>query len=226
MADIKKEKAAQAPEQTLTQNEAFVLKYKNQIIGCVAALVLIVAGVILWKSYYSAPRQEKASTEISKAQELFGYQEYETALNGDSLGTVKGFLQIANEYGSTDAGNLAKLYAGLCYAQMGQWQKAADYLKQFDTKNDQMISPAAEAALGNALAHLEKLDEAVKHLTKAAEMADNNTESPIFLIQAGEILESQGKKAEALKLYKQVKEKYFQSAQYQSIDAYIERASE
>ena len=86
-----------------------------------------------------------------------------------------------------------------------------------------MISPAAEGALGNAYANLKQYDEAVKHLTSAAKMADNNSLSPTFLIQAGEILESQGKKDEALKLYEEVKEKYFQSMQYQSIDKYIER---
>ena len=59
--------------------------------------------------------------------------------------------------------------------------------------------------------------------TPAASMADNNSLSPTFLIQAGEILESQGKKDEALKLYQEVKEKYFNSMQYQIIDAYIER---
>ena len=88
-----------------------------------------------------------------------------------------------------------------------------------------MISPAVEGALGNAYAHLNKLEEAVKHLKSAAKRADNNSLSPTFLIQAGEILESQGKKAEALELYQEVKDKYFQSMQYQSIDAYIERAS-
>jgi hypothetical protein len=45
------------------------------------------------------------------------------------------------------------------------------------------------------------------------------------LIQAGEILESQGKKDDALVLYKEVKQKYFNSMQYQDIDKYIERAS-
>ena len=89
-----------------------------------------------------------------------------------------------------------------------------------------MISPSVEAALGNAYAHLEKLDDAVKHLKAAAEKADNNTLSPAFLIQAGEILESQGKKAEALKLYQTIKEKYLQSVQYQIIDEYIERVAE
>ena len=88
-----------------------------------------------------------------------------------------------------------------------------------------MISPAAEGALGNAYANLKQYDKAVDHLKKAAEMADNNSLSPTFLIQAGEILESQGKKDEALKLYQEIKKKYFQSMQYQNIDAYIERAS-
>ena len=80
-----------------------------------------------------------------------------------------------------------------------------------------MISPAAQGALGNAYAHLNQLDKAVDNLKKAAEKADNNSLSPIFLIQAGEILESQGKAEEALKLYEQVKEKYFNSMQYQTI---------
>ena len=88
-----------------------------------------------------------------------------------------------------------------------------------------MISPAAEGALGNAYAHLNQLDKAVKHLTNAAEKADNNSLSPTFLVQAGEILESQGKAEEALKLYQKVKTKYFNSMQYQSIDKYIERVT-
>ena len=88
-----------------------------------------------------------------------------------------------------------------------------------------MISPAAEGALGNAYTHLNQLDNAVSHLKKAAEKADNNSLSPTFLIQAGEILESQGKNDEALKLYQTVKEKYFNSMASQTIDAYIERVS-
>ena len=125
----------------------------------------------------------------------------------------------------TYAGNLANLYAGLCYANLGKWNEAAQYIEKFDSKGDMMISPAAEGALGNVYAHLNQLDKAVSHLKNAAEKADNNSLSPSFLIQAGEILESQGKAEEALKLYQQVKTKYFNSMQYQSIDKYIERVT-
>ena len=224
MAEKNKNVSAPAPEETLSKNEALILKYKNVIICAVAALVIIVAGVSLYRNYVSGPNEMKASTALGKAQDLFQNQQYELALNGDSTGTA-GLLQIASEYSSTDAGNLANLYAGLCYANLDKWQEAAQYLEKFSGADDQMISPAAMGALGNAYAHLDQLDKAVSTLVKAAQKADNNSLSPTFLIQAGQILESQNKKDEAMKLYKQVKEKYFQSMQYQTIDEYIERAS-
>ena len=41
-----------------------------------------------------------------------------------------------------------------------------------------------------------------------AEDDANNSLSPAFLIKAGEILESQNKKAEALSIYQDIKKKY------------------
>ena len=218
------QQAAPTMEQSLNQSEAFFLKYKKAIIAAVVALIVIVAGIVLYKTYVSGPREVKASTAIAKGQEYFQAANYEMALNGDSV-NFKGFAKLADEYSSTAAGNLANLYAGLCYAKLDKWEDAVKYLEKYDAADDQMISPAAEGALGNAYAHLNQLDKAVSHLKKAAETADNNSLSPTFLIQAGEILESQGKNDEALKLYQTVKEKYFNSMAYQTIDGYIERVS-
>ena len=207
--------AAPVEEQQVSKTEAFFEKNKKAIIAVIAAVIVVVVGVILCNNYYLEPRADEASTELAKSQELFNQQQYEKALPG--------FQKVANDYSSTDAGNLAQLYIGLCQANLGKWQEAVNALEAFSGKDDQMISPAAEGALGNAYANLNQLDKAVEHLKKAAKMADNNSLSPTFLIQAGEILESQGKKAEALELYTQIKEKYYQSMQYQSIDKYIER---
>ena len=145
-----------------------------------------------------------------------------------------GFARIADDYSSTDAGNLAKLYAGLCNANLGKWEAASKFLDSYSPASDAMVSPAAVAALGNAYANLNQLDKAVDNLKKAAKMADskdadgaNSSLSPLFLIQAGEILESQGKKDEALTLYQDIKKKYVNSmlVQTSEIDKYIERAS-
>ena len=224
MANVNEQQGALNVEETLNKSEAFFLKYKKAIIYGVLAVIVVIAGVIVYKQYVSAPREDKASTALAKGQEYFQQDLYEKALNGDGAGYA-GFVKVAADYSSTEAGNLANLYAGLCYAGLGKWNEAAKYLEEFDTKDDQMISPAAEGALGNAYAHLNQLDKAVSHLKNAAKNADNNSLSPTFLIQAGEILESQGKAAEALELYKEIKEKYVYSMQYQTIDKYIERAT-
>ncbi len=204
-------------EEQVNKTTAFFEKYKMAIIACVVAVIAVIVCAVLVNNYYLEPRSNEASTELAKSQELFDAQQYDKALPG--------FQKVANEYGSTEAGNLAQLYIGLCQANLGKWQEAVDALEGFSDKGDQMISPAAEGALGNAYANLKQYDKAVEHLKKAAKKADNNSLSPTFLIQAGEILESQGKKEDALELYKEVKEKYFQSMQYQTIDKYIERAS-
>ena len=210
-------KAAPAEEQQVSKTEAFFEKNKKAIIVAVVAVIAIVVGAILFNNYYLEPRANEASTELAKSQELFDQQQYDKALVG--------FQKVASDYSSTDAGNLAQLYIGLCQANLGKWQEAVNALENYSGSDDQMITPAAEGALGNAYANLKQLDKAVEHLKKAAKMADNNSLSPTFLIQAGEILESQGNKKEALELYQEVKEKYFNSMQYQTIDAYIERAS-
>ena len=206
---------AAAMEQQVSKTEAFFEKNKRAIMIAVIAVIAVVVCAILLNNYYFQPRQEKASTELAKAQELFVQDQYDKALPL--------FQKVLDEYSSTDAGNLAQLYIGICQANLGKWQEAVNALEAFSGKKDQMITPAAEGALGNAYANLNQIDKAVEHLKKAASMADNNSLSPTFLIQAGEILESQGKKEEALKLYQEVKDKYFNSMQYQTIDAYIER---
>ena len=212
------QQAAQTAEQSLNQSEAFFIKYKKAVIATVVAIVVIITGVVLYKTYVSGPKEIKASTAIAKGQQLFMADNYQQALNGDSA-SFKGFAKLADEFSGTN------LYAGLCCAKLNKWEDAAKYIEKFDGADDQMISPAAEGALGNVYAHLNQLDKAVSHLKKAAEKADNNSLSPTFLIQAGEILESQGKNDEALKLYQEVKDKYFNSMAYQTIDGYIERVS-
>lgn len=228
----KTEQVLEATE-NINNREAFFMKYKKAILIAVAAIIVVIAGVFLYISQISGPREEKASTALSKGQTYFNNEMFEQAVNGDGAGFV-GFAKLADEYSGTKAGNLANLYAGLCYANLGKWAEAQKSLDAFSTEGDQMISPASQAALGDAYAHLNQLDKAVDAFKKAADMADskaeddaNNSLSPIFLIKTGEVLESQGKKDEALKIYQDIKKKYVNSMLVQSaeIDKYIERAS-
>ena len=213
--------------------EDFFLKFKKQIITGVVVVLLVVAGAILYNVFVAGPREDKASTAIAKGEQYFNEEQFDKALNGDGAGYV-GFVKIASDYSSTDAGNLAKLYAGLSFYNLGKYTEAVTYLEKFSTKGDAMVSPTATAALANAYAQTGNVDKAISTLKKAADMADsmaedvNNSISPTFLLQAGKLLESQKKNDEALKIYQDIKKKYVNSSLVQSseIDKYIERVSE
>ena len=245
MAKKNQQQGVVEPKETLNKSEAFFLQHKKPIIIAIIALFVIIAGLFLYKAYVSSPREDKASTAIARGQEYFNSEQFDKALNGDGAGYT-GFLKIASDYSSTQAGNLANLYAGLCYANLDKWAEAVKYLEAFSPTDDAMVSPAALAALGNAYAHVNQLDKAVNMLTKAADKADkegnegiNNSLSPTFRLQAAQILESQGKKDEAdamkqkstdlknvvkeeeekneaLKIYNDIKTKYVTSGLVQS----------
>ena len=210
MAEQKNQNEHLNVEDALTQSEAFL------------AVIIIVAGFIMYKNLYAEPREEKAQAALFKGQEYFEQDAYEQALNGDSIGFV-GFLKVADDFSGTKAANLAKAYAGICYAQLGKYEEAVKMLDSFNGK-DQMVAPAILGAAGNCYAQLGQLDKAASTLMSAADKADNNTLSPIFLLQAGEILVKQGKYDDAVDAYTKIKDKYFQSYQAMDIDKYIEQA--
>lgn len=210
-------------DEALSTSEAFLIKYKNVLLGAVAALVIVVCGYLGYKHFISEPKEAKASEALFRGEQYFGAESYELALNGDSLGYT-GFLKIADEFSGTAAGNLANAYSGICYAQLGKYEDAVKYLDKFNGK-DQLVAPAILGTIGNCYAQMGQLDKAAATLIKAANRANSLSLSPIYLIQAGQIFEKQGKNAEAVEAYKQVKNKYANSYQAMDIDKYIERAS-
>lgn len=210
-------------DEALSTSEAFLIKYKNVLLGAVAALVIVVCGYLGYKHFISGPKEAKASEALFRGEQYFGAESYELALNGDSLGYT-GFLKIADEFSGTAAGNLANAYSGICYAQLGKYEDAVKYLDKFNGK-DQLVAPAILGTIGNCYAQMGQLDKAAATLIKAANRANSLSLSPIYLIQAGQIFEKQGKNAEAVEAYKQVKNKYANSYQAMDIDKYIERAS-
>lgn len=224
MAEQKMKNEALDMEEALSQSEAFLINNKKTIIGVVLAIILIIAGIVMYKNLYAAPREEKAQAALFKGQEYFEADNFAQALNGDSIG-YEGFLKVSEDYSGTDAANLAKAYAGICYAKLGNYNEAIKALDSFNG-NDQLVAPAMQAAIGNCYAQLGKLDKAASLLMDAAEAANSNALSPIYLQQAGEILVKQEKYDEAIKAYTIIKEKYFRSAQAWNIDKYIEQAKQ
>ncbi|MBO7111053.1 MAG: tetratricopeptide repeat protein [Bacteroidaceae bacterium] len=208
-------------EEALSKSEQFFENNKKTIFGCLIAIIVIIAGGMLYSAKVAQPRQLKAAEAIFPGETYFVNGDYSTALNGDAYG-FEGFESLSKQYKSTKAGKLAGLYAGLCYAQLDSMEVAEKYLAKFSGR-DQMVSPSALGALANCYANAGQYTKAISTFEKAAKKADNNLLSPYFYFQAGLIYESIDKPAQALKTYKMIKAKYPESIESQDIDKYIAR---
>ena len=221
----KKEQKIEEPialDVQLNKSGAFIEKNWKKIAVILGAIIVAVTGFYIYKNLM-ADKEIEAQKAIAVAQVAFAQEQYDQALNGD--GNSKGFIKIIDEYSGTKTANIAKLYAGLSYAKVDSVSEAIKFLEDFSTQDDDIVSPAALAALGNLYIQKGDNEKGIKTLIEAANKANNDAVSPVFLLQAGQVYESMNQNDKAVELYNKIKTVYYRSPISQDIDKYIERAT-
>lgn len=213
---------AELPE-SLVKAQGFWQKNRKTIIIAAVAVIAIVGGWYYYQSNIVKPKEDAAADAIFKAQQYFARDSFNLALNGD--GKSKGFLYIMSNYSGTKQANLSKYYAGVCYLKTGNFNKAVEYLNDFSTDAKQ-IQMMAYGCLGDAYSELGKKDDAVASYKKAAaSFEDDDVNAPEYLFRAALLSETMGKNADAIELYKQLRDKYPNSERGYQADKYIYRLS-
>lgn len=210
-------------EEFVSKSELFIENNSKKIIYSIIAITLVVAAVLGFKHGYSIPQEKKAEAAMFKGEQYFARDSFALALNGNGADYI-GFESIIDQYGSTNAGNLAKAYAGICHFKLGNTEKAISYLKDFSA-SDNMVSPSMTCLIGDCYVNMGNVKEGINYFEKAANAADNEVLSPICLKKAGLAYESLKQYNDAVKAYTAIKEKYFQSVEAADIDKYITRAT-
>ena len=189
------------------------------IIYVIVGLVLVVGGYFAYTNFVVAPEEKKAEDLIWKAQDFYKVDSFAKALNGD--GQTAGFLRVISRHGGTKSGNLAKFYAGSCYLELGDFNNAVKYLKDFET-DQPALKVRGYGLLGDAYSELGKKQEAVDNYTKAGNAwADDDVNAPEYLFRAALLNQELGKTKEAVALLKQIRDKYPASARAGEVDKYL-----
>lgn len=205
---------------TYQKANAFFDKNKKMILIVTGLLVVVVGGYLFWNMRVKGPREVEASNQLFKAEYYFGLDSFNLALNGRGSDFM-GFLQIVDEYGSTEAGNLARYYAGVCYLRMGKFQESIDMLKDFHS-DDVLVGPIALGCIGDAYRELGQPEEAVVYYEKAAKKNDNSFTTPMFLKKAGMTYEEDLQNYDkALEAYKKIQLNYINTTEGRDIGKYI-----
>ncbi len=214
-------KAGDDASQVIARAKGFWEKFSKPIIYVGGALIVILGAYYGYKKLYAEPREEKAADAIWHAQQYFAQDSLALALNGD--GQFAGFEKVAKNYSGTKAGNLAKFYAGVCALRLNDFKKAETYLKDFKTDSKE-IQAIAYSRLADVYAELGKKSEAVDMYVKAGHyFPEQEGLCAENLFRAAMLSETLGKNDDAIKYYKEIKEKYPKTDRGYQVDKYLAR---
>jgi len=213
-------------DQTASKTEEFVAKNQKAIFGIVAVIALVTVGYVLFQKFVAEPKEDTAAIEMFLAQQNF--QKATDGTKSDSLYNLAlkgsegkfGFVDIASKYEGTDAGNLANYYAGMAYLNTKKYDEAISYLEKFKS-DDMVLSALAIGAIGDAHSQKNQPKEALEFYIKASETNKNEFTTPRFLLKAGQTALGLKNKADALKYFTEIKEKYEATPEAANIDALI-----
>lgn len=217
MAELKtKPEQNQEPQLDLYQRvENSFLKNKNIIIGVFAVIILGIGGYFGYRELYLKPKETQANNKIAFAQANFGRDSLQMALNGDGINP--GFLNIANDYGMTKTGNLAKYYCGVCYLKAGDFDNAIKYLEDYNAATADMAG-LKFMQLGHAYAEKNDFVKAIANYKKAGEESESDIYSPFYYKLAGDLMVMQNDFKGAKDVYEIIKKEYPLSEEGQNID--------
>ncbi|WP_373059111.1 tetratricopeptide repeat protein [Zunongwangia sp. H14] len=213
------------------RTETWVAENQKYIYIIVGVAVIVALGYLAYENWIQEPKEAEAANEMAKAQDYFAGALNATGAESDSLYTMSltggegkyGFVDIIENYGGTDAANIARYHAGFASLRVGNYQDAIDYLEDYDAEDE--ITPAlAIGGIGDAFMQLEQPEEALDYYVKAANKRSNSFTTPKFLLKSAITALELGKAGEAEEYLTRLKEEYPDTPEAESVAVYMGQA--
>ncbi len=202
---------------------AFYEANKRTITTGLTALIVVAAVAFFYVKNRNADG-ERAQTELGKVYSFYDNGQYQLAIDGVRERNIPGLQTITQDYGSTPAGTLAKLYLADSYYNL---KKFADALKEFEdfSPEGQLLTVSRLAGIGACHEALGQYKEAAESFEKAATKYATDPSAAENLNNAARNYAAAGEKDQALDLYKKLKKSYPTTTFAREADRYIAKLS-
>lgn len=206
-------KSSEALQEKVMGVEHWIENNPKIVLSVVGVLVLIVGGFFGYR-YYTGQQNDEAQKQMFQAIRYFeqyidsGSDSLEIALKGD--GNNLGFVEIAEDYGSTKAGKLANFYAGAIFLKQGKYKVARLYLEDFSS-SDLLVQARAYSLTGDCYMEEGDFAKAADLYNKAANHQPNKFFSPGYLLKEALAYEKANQNDKAIQVYQKIVDTYWDS---------------
>lgn len=197
----------------------FFDKNRKLVYSILAGLVVVVL-IAVGAAVYLNLQQREAQELLGGIISVYEQGDFRAALDGTE--DRPGLLEIADEYGMTEAGNMATYYAADALFRLGEYDQALQYFQRFD-KDENLIGASALAGEASIYESRGEYERAGNLFRQAALLFENEFTSSQYLLDAGRAYEKAGAFNQARAVYEEIRERFPESSVASGIDFYIAR---
>jgi tetratricopeptide (TPR) repeat protein len=197
---------------------------KKYISYGITALVLIIIASYVYMRNRNA-NGEKAATELGKVYSIYDAgandaRQYKVAIEGQPGRGIMGLKAIAENYGGTEAGELARFYLANSYYNTGMVDEALREFEKF-SGGEKLVKASAVAGEAACYESKGKYSDAGSYYEKAAGMVSTNPSAPDYFASAARCYAKAGDKDKALNVYQRLKKEYPTSQEARDAERYV-----
>ena len=196
------------------------IQSNKKLLSNIGTVIVVVVLALTFYVNNVRSNNESAMNEFAKIFTYYDNGQYQIAINGIPEKNLKGLQFIVDEYGSTEYGNIAKVYLANCYFNQNEFDKALPLYEDASVKSEvlKISAIAGEAACYEAKGNF---SDAAKYFEKAGKKNSDDPNAAENLAHAARNYAKAGNKEQAIQLYKLIKKEYATSAVSRDAERYL-----
>ena len=191
---------------------------KNRIAMYAGILAVVILAIVLFMNN-KKKNNELAGTELARVMNVYDSGNYLEAIEGRAGTKLMGLKKLVQSYGSTENGELAKIYIANSYNNLGKLDDANKYYEDYSGSN-KIFKATALAGQASYQSYKKNYEKAADLYKKAAFVTDADVLNSEYLLQAGLNYMAADKNSDAKELFDKIKKDFPTSTAFREIDKY------
>jgi tetratricopeptide (TPR) repeat protein len=197
----------------------YFMENKNRL-GMYAGGLAVAVLAIYFYLNNKASNNEIAGTQLGRVLAIYDAGSYLEAIEGRQGTNIVGLKQIVSEHGSTNNGEIAKIYLANAYQMLGKVEEAFEYYEDYGGSNP-TFKAASIAGQAGYYAYKKDYEKAADLYLKASRISTANVLNPDYMLKAAINFIEAGKKEDAKNLLENIRKDYQTSTAFRDVDKYL-----